>query len=325
MFSGFSIQTPWASAPEVNGMPLPVDVDGLEVWGKEPGEVNEPEVPVYGDADKYSLDVDLPSGVSVWNAAGTPYVGWGSIVSAVESLLGPVPGTAFSLRDEHQGRQAINLDALMVNDIIESTDVFNEDFGLPGAEGVLDQNEQPIDPFGVEGNVRGDQIIFSIRQIVDPADPDGYYSTGSELFVLDSLAGASFLEHGGHVWDHGFSLTELAIMGSPDQQFEFGVIDINGIEAIGEDQADPCITGDYNCDGKVDAADYTVWRDSLGLSGPGLPADGNGDGTVDAADLAVWNANFGAMAMAPATSIPEPTAGLLALLAATGFAVRRRG
>ena len=43
--------------------------------------------------------------------------------------------------------------------------------------------------------------------------------------------------------------------------------------------------GDYNGDGVIDAADYTVWRDSLGQSGIGLPADGSGNGTVDETDL----------------------------------------
>ena len=106
------IQDVWARQPEVNGMPLPDDVDGVEVWGPEPREIIEPDAPIIGDADKYSLDVDVLSGVSVWNASGSPYIGWPTIVGAVEALLGAVPSTAFSLRDDHQGRRAINVDAL---------------------------------------------------------------------------------------------------------------------------------------------------------------------------------------------------------------------
>ena len=39
---------------------------------------------------------------------------------------------------------------------------------------------------------------------------------------------------------------------------------------------------DYNWDGQVDAADYTVWRDLLGEQGlvPFTSGDGNGDGRV---------------------------------------------
>lgn len=51
---------------------------------------------------------------------------------------------------------------------------------------------------------------------------------------------------------------------------------------------------DYNGNGTVDAADYTVWRDSLGTMGPGLPADGNGSGTVDDTDYDNWVVNFNA-------------------------------
>lgn len=327
----------WAKQPEVNLMPLPRDVDGLEVWGPEPRKVEEPELPVIGDADKYSLDVDVPSGASVWNAAGTAYIGWPTIVSAVESLLGPVPASAFSLRDDHQGRQAINLDALMVSDIIEETDVFHQDIGDPiGSDELLDQNGEPIMPFGHDGEVRGDSIIFSIRQIIDPMDPDGYYSTGSELFVLDSLKGVSFLKHGGHVWDHGYALSDLRIVGGPDGQFEGdAVIDINAIEAIGEEVGGGPIglPGDYNADSIVDAADYTVWRDNLGTA---FPLAGNGDetgssmGVVDDDDYLLWRSNYGAMAPGPApvassAAAPEPASLLLLLgVAAAPLAWRKR-
>jgi hypothetical protein len=52
------------------------------------------------------------------------------------------------------------------------------------------------------------------------------------------------------------------------------------------------LAGDYNLDGTVDAADYTVWKDTEG-SQTDLRADGNGDGVVDEADQAVWKANSG--------------------------------
>jgi hypothetical protein len=50
--------------------------------------------------------------------------------------------------------------------------------------------------------------------------------------------------------------------------------------------------GDYNGNGHVDAADYTVWRNTLG-STSALAADGDGSGTVDEADYALWKTNFG--------------------------------
>jgi hypothetical protein len=55
------------------------------------------------------------------------------------------------------------------------------------------------------------------------------------------------------------------------------------------------LPGDYNHDGRVDSADYTVWRDTKG-STTDLRADGNADGVVDEADYDLWKANFGASA-----------------------------
>lgn len=84
--------------------------------------------------------------------------------------------------------------------------------------------------------------------------------------------------------------------------------------------------GDYNGDGAVNAADYTVWRDTLN-SVTDLRADGNGDGTVNQVDYAVWSGNYGATAASSfsnAVATPEPTAivSLLAALAFTGTGVR---
>ncbi|TWU00573.1 Rhamnogalacturonan endolyase YesW precursor [Botrimarina colliarenosi] len=69
------------------------------------------------------------------------------------------------------------------------------------------------------------------------------------------------------------------------------------------------LEGDYNLDGVVNAADYTVWRDSLG-SEMNLVADGNHNGVVDAADHAVWAANYGATTTAPSTFAPTASVAL---------------
>jgi hypothetical protein len=55
------------------------------------------------------------------------------------------------------------------------------------------------------------------------------------------------------------------------------------------------IAGDYNRDGRVSAADQTIWRDTLG-STTDLRADGNGDGVVNEADNDVWLQNYGSRA-----------------------------
>ncbi len=65
-------------------------------------------------------------------------------------------------------------------------------------------------------------------------------------------------------------------------------------------EAVPALDGDFNLDGRIDAADYTVWRDGLGTKfTPG--------------DYDVWVSNYGATVTAPANAVPEPTARLLVL------------
>ena len=84
------------------------------------------------------------------------------------------------------------------------------------------------------------------------------------------------------------------------------------------------IPGDYNHNGVVDAADYVVYRDSLGQSGSNLAADGDGDLQVDADDYNVWRSHFGQTAGSGAIigadpGVPEPSslglviAGILAI------------
>jgi autotransporter-associated beta strand protein len=72
------------------------------------------------------------------------------------------------------------------------------------------------------------------------------------------------------------------------------------------------LPGDYNFNGIVDAADYTVWRNLLGQEGTGLVADGNHDDRVDEADYGIWKSHFGStlgssgQAGGESSVVPEP-------------------
>ncbi len=79
----------------------------------------------------------------------------------------------------------------------------------------------------------------------------------------------------------------------------------------------PSLVGDYNGDRVVNAADYTVWRNTLG-SRSNLAADGNRNQLVDMGDFNVWRYNFGHTAAAggPAEqAIPEPASVVISLVA----------
>ncbi|WP_442484151.1 LamG-like jellyroll fold domain-containing protein [Aeoliella sp. SH292] len=82
------------------------------------------------------------------------------------------------------------------------------------------------------------------------------------------------------------------------------------------------LQGDFNGDGIVNLADYTVWRDNLGAANENaLNGAGSGNNVVDAADYALWKSQFGVGAggLASVTSghsaVPEP--GTIAVLAST--------
>ncbi len=82
------------------------------------------------------------------------------------------------------------------------------------------------------------------------------------------------------------------------------------------------LPGDFNADGVVDAADYTVWRDSLGQFTE-LPNDRT-PGLVSVLDYADWAANYGATLASAATAVPEPTATLSAVFATAVAGMLRR-
>lgn len=91
--------------------------------------------------------------------------------------------------------------------------------------------------------------------------------------------------------------------------------------------------GDFNGDGIVNAADYTIWRDSLGATGlsPYDLGDANGDGAVTSEDYGIWRSQFGqsiptalslARSYAIAQAVPEPRAIWGVAIVIVCFAIR---
>lgn len=166
-----SLATPdGAAGSEVDvGAPI-FDLDGLEVWGPEPPDLNVPDPPFIGDANRYSLGAGVladPLGVSVWDIAGgipaTPLWLQGEI-AVIISIASGINIDAFNPEE-------INLDGMMTfadEKIMFTIDPMKDSTGAP----LFD----------------GGEIFVGTR-------------TGG---VGGGVLGGSFLFHGGHLWDTAF-------------------------------------------------------------------------------------------------------------------------
>jgi hypothetical protein len=94
------------------------------------------------------------------------------------------------------------------------------------------------------------------------------------------------------------------------------------------------LVGDYDQNGVVEPADYSVWTllFGSGVNVAGNGADGNANGNIDAADYTVWRDHLGASLFSgtgsssfSSTAVPEPSALVMAIcgLVAVGLSWRR--
>ncbi len=126
-----------------------------------------------------------------------------------------------------------------------------------------------------------------------------------------------------YFWDNGVPQGGSSLF----NRYTGAVIDQDTVDALTGANGP---TGDYNGDGVVDAADYTVWRDTFGQSvaTPGDGADGDLSGTIDQGDYDFWREHYGesvGSGTVAQTAVPEPTAAVLfAAAMASLLAVGRR-
>lgn len=182
----------------------------------------------------------------------------------------------------------------------------------------------------LRGSIQTSPTTYASYVLAPPATANDYHHY--ELRYDPATQLVSFLFEGSvkHTW--------LGIGGNHENRFAFGSIipSTGGITNFRETNTyilapppTPTQQGDFNGDGLVNLGDYSMWRDSLG-STTLLAADANGNGRVDSLDYAVWKSNFGqrlagGVSAVTGVSIPEPTALLLALLAAGGLLAHKKG
>jgi len=119
------------------------------------------------------------------------------------------------------------------------------------------------------------------------------------------------------------AMEDLSLAGANDLSYHDSLVLIDS-KLIPVSEPGGGIVGDYNVDGVVDAADYTVWRDHIGAAY--LPnRKPTTIGAIGAADYQAWASNYGrSRASNSNTPVPEPTAAILTLLGIAVGGARRK-
>jgi hypothetical protein len=174
----------------------------------------------------------------------------------------------------------------------------------------------------VDGNLIGGPEFGAIDPVLAPLADNGgvYLPDGSRLPTRAPLPGSPAINAGDPealAGEDGVPMHDQR--GEPFLRVYGGRIDIGAFEA----QPTDVLAGDYNRDGVVNTADYSVWRASLDTNDAiGTGADGNGDGLVDIQDYHVWKANYGSSL--DDLAVDDAVVASLALSASTdGFAMEQ--
>lgn len=221
--------------------------------------------------------------------------------------------------------------ALPTIEIINNADgtaalnVVIDDVGSLGAELALELTGATL---------TGATINSSLFDTENPGDSpfiagsvDGGDAMGLELDLANNRLFASFGAGDPGLGTYEFLTFDFTGSGTATA---FGLVAQNGTLNGGLEDLDVVITSastlaaDFNGDGTVDLLDLDILGNNFGLD-PATMAQGdaNNDGVVDLLDLDILGNTFGSSASA-ASSIPEPTAALLSLVALGGIAGFRR-
>lgn len=173
----------------------------------------------------------------------------------------------------------------------------------------LDENgdaikEVPADANSVNANGKTTALLDSRNENQNPLQDEWIE------FTVDAIA------------PEGTELIRYQINFVQDGNFGTGAVFFDEASLLLLEESLTGLAGDYNNDGMVDAADYTVWRDADGTMTE-LSNDPIG-GTVGAAQYTQWADNYGQVASSTSATIPEPTAVMLLALGALSRGVRRR-
>ncbi len=145
----------------------------------------------------------------------------------------------------------------------------------------------------------------------DPGTGNGWEEAGGigdHQLIESYLTGSSTMADGMTPVSFGRAFDVRKPGAMEDLEFSYHLAGTGGILRPGEVEfvSGALLAGDYSGNGIVDAADFVVWRNTLGQSGPNLAADGDGNGIVQQADFTFWRDRFGNTYGNTALAVPEP-------------------
>ncbi|TWT88473.1 Stage II sporulation protein [Pseudobythopirellula maris] len=194
-----------------------------------------------------------------------------------------------------------------------ATGVANLKFESHGAVGLWLKTDDP----GLQVSIALDDPTTGDRGVLRDVVADGQWR--EYRWRLDRPSDWEAWTAGGNGAIDGdlVSLDSIQLIGASDAEVY--------LDTVFWDPADiftPASVGDYNDDGRVDGADFTVWRDHFLQMGENLPGDGDGNKFVGNNDLKIWRDNYG-LVLATSQSVPEPGALATVLCVAVALAAAR--
>ncbi len=219
-----------------------------------------------------------------WQGTASGYDMLSAVVAADERLYAKFGGSVllFGLGYDEPGSPAFTL----------SDGTQFDEHGI--AQSSYTDGATALDPADRYGE--GWDDAYWVYSVADASPYDGgSWSRSTRGFGMRGLTDAA--------WDGWAFTTDTINLGRPIYP------DLPMPATVGSDGS----SGDYNNDGVVNLADYSVFRDALGsnLVVGGSGADGNANGFVDAADYDVWRQHFGNPPQNSSTAtmaVPEPAA-----------------
>ena len=222
---------------------------------------------------------------------------WNDWWWAVDNISVEVPAAPSVLKIDTVTGRGFLIGGDVISTSIKSVDIGSNNGRLQGAtaSGLSGANNMEHvdgpDGGGVAGDSPGEQWEML---------------TASNNRIFEAFLFGSSVFQNTRVVDLGVIFDKSTPVAQRDVQFTYTTASNDSITGVVQYFAAPGVLGDYNNNGVVDAADYTLWRNQLGTNFP-LPNQGATPGQITSQDYDVWKAHFGqsiAPAGGPARSPP---------------------